>query len=413
MSRTVLFAPETFNLAEVTRGVEIARHLSSAGVACVFAGYSRRYAHIVDEAGFAFHLLEPELTDRQADQLVAVDQGRGLRHPFTTRMLAERVSNERALIRELGADAVVIGTTLSQFISARAEGVPLVYAKPFAYSLPHVRHMRATGVLSRRTVAARILDDAAATVVRTVLPRIPVLPRAFPSVARAHGVSLPPTALEALDADLNLITTAPHLLPAGVPLPESYRVVGPVFASLPGPVPPLVAELASRPEPLIYVAAGSSGNRELVRSVLVRLAEVRCQVLAPVRQYLGPGDVHALPGNVHVTGWLPADRLGSAIDLAITHGGEGTVQTSSVQGWPFIGIPLQAEQRFNIQRCVEFGSARMVTPREVRRTDWPALVEDALADGYLRRQAGRMAHRLHGVDGAAAAAGHIAALVGA
>ncbi|MCI2266226.1 hypothetical protein [Sediminivirga luteola] len=178
MTRTVLFAPETFNLAEVTRGVEVARRLSrlTGDVDCVFAGYSRRYAHIVKEAGFVFRPLEPELTDRQADQLIAVDQGRGLRHPFTTRMLAERVSNERALIRELAADAVVVGTTLSQFVSARAEGVPLVYAKPFAYSLPHVRHMRSTGVLGRRTVAARILDGAAATAVRTVLPRIPVLP---------------------------------------------------------------------------------------------------------------------------------------------------------------------------------------------------------------------------------------------
>lgn len=409
MSRTVLFAPETFNLAEVTRGIEIARRLDAR---CVFAGYSARYAHVVEEAGFEYRPLEPELSETQADQLLALDQGRGLRHPFTEEMLGRRVVEERGLIRRLQPFAVVIGTTMSQLISARAEGVPLVFVKPFAYSVPHVRQMRATGFLARRTRWQRGLDTALSTAVRTVLPRLPLVPRSFPRVARAHGIRLPPTALRALDADLNLITTAPHLLPDRLWLPASYRVVGPVFAALPAPVPDLVAELAARPEPLVYFAVGSSGNRDLVRDVLSGLGRARCQVLAPVRQYLTDDDVARLPHNVHVTDWLPADRLGEAIDLAITHGGEGTVQTSSVQGWPFIGIPLQVEQRFNVQLCVDFGSARLVSPRRARRADWPVLVDRALADVRMRSRAQDMAVRLRGVDGPGAAAAQISALAG-
>ncbi|HLS73898.1 MAG TPA: nucleotide disphospho-sugar-binding domain-containing protein [Actinomycetaceae bacterium] len=409
MSRTVLFAPETFNLAEVTRGIEIARRLDAR---CVFAGYSARYAHVVAEAGFEYRPLRPELTDAQADQLLALDQGRGLRHPFTEEMLGRRVSAERDLIAELQPFAVVIGTTMSQLISARAEGVPLVYVKPFAYSVPHVRAMRTTGFLPRRTGSQRGLDAAMATAVRAVLPRVPLVPRSFPRVARAHGVRLAPTALRALDADLNLITTAPHLLPDRLRLPEDYRVVGPVYAALPGPVPDLVAELAARPEPLVYFAVGSSGNRDLVRAVLGGLGGARCQVLAPVRQYLTDDDLARLPRNVHVTGWLPADRLGDAIDLAITHGGEGTVQTSSAQGWPFIGIPLQLEQRFNVQRCVDFGSAQLVSPRRAERVDWPVLVERALADGRMRSRAQEMATLLRGMDGSMAAAAEISALAG-
>lgn len=407
-SRTVLFAPETFNLAEVTRGIEVARRMAAV---CVFAGYSARYASVVEDAGFEFRFLRPELTDAQADQLLSLDQGRSLKHPFTVAMLAERVANERALIRELQPSAVVIGTTMSQLISARAENVPLVYVKPFAYSVPHVRQMRTTGLLPRRTRPQRYLDTLAATAVRTVLPRVPLVPRSFPRVARAHRVTLPSTALQALDGDLNLITTAPHLLPRNVRLPASYRVVGPIFASLPGEIPELVAELAARPEPLVYFAVGSSGNRDLVRSVLHGLGAARCQIVAPVRHYLTDDDVAALPHNVHVTGWLPADRLGSAIDLAITHGGEGTVQTSSTQGWPFVGIPLQPEQRFNVQRCVDFGSARLVTPRQAHRVDWPALVADAMQDDSLHRQAKRMADSLSDLDGPGSAAAHISALI--
>ncbi len=407
--RTVLFAPETFNLAEVTRSVEVARRMPE-GVQCHFMGYAHRYATVITEAGFTLTMLEPELTESQAEQLLALDQGRGLRHPFTETMLAQRVAAERDLIRRLGASAVVIGTTMSQLISARAEGVPLVYVKPFAYSEPHVTGMRSTGLLPRRTRSERLADAVVAGTVRRVMPRIPLVPRSFPKVARGHGVRLPKTALHVLDADLNLITTPEHLLPEGVSLPESYRVVGPIFASLPGEVPGLIRELAAAPEPLVYVAMGSSGGRDLVLTLLRGLGEAPCHILAPVAQHLKPEDVREVPKNVHVTGWLPADRLGDAVDLAVTHGGEGTVQTSSVQGWPFLGIPVQAEQRFNIQRCVDYGSARLISPRSARRVDWPALIAEALADDRMRERAAEMATALRDVDGPGAAATEIQAL---
>ena len=156
---------------------------------------------------------------------------------------------------------------------------------------------------------------------------------------------------------------------------------------------------------------GSSGNRDLVLDVLTGLGRADCQVLAPVRSHLRQEDLGTLPRNVHVTDWLPAHQLGDAVDLAITHGGEGTVQTSCVQGWPFIGIPLQFEQRFNVQRCVAFGSARLVSQREARRTDWAALVRQALADDGMRSRARRMARLMEGVDGPGRAAEAICELL--
>src|SRR5699024_7600113 len=43
MPAPVLFAPETFNLAEVTRGIEVARRLATRRPV-LFCGFSRRYA---------------------------------------------------------------------------------------------------------------------------------------------------------------------------------------------------------------------------------------------------------------------------------------------------------------------------------------------------------------------------------
>ena len=118
---------------------------------------------------------------------LALDQGRTVRHPFTGRMLAARVDSERALIRRLRSRAVVIGVTPSQFISARAERVPLVFVRPFAYSLAHTRAARqvgATELLPRTTAGGRLIDGIAAHLLDAAGRMIP-LPWAFHRVGRA------------------------------------------------------------------------------------------------------------------------------------------------------------------------------------------------------------------------------------
>ena len=182
----VLFAPETFNFAEVTRAIEVARRMPS-DVECVFAGFSRRNSEYIKAAGFEFRLLTPYLSDEEGRQALAFDQGRSLRHPFTPQMLAQRVASERVLLRCLRPDAVVIGVTPSQFISARAECVPLVFVRPFAYSLAHLeaaRKVGATGFLPRTSPEECLVDDAAAHLLHIAGTRAP-LPRAAPKIGRA------------------------------------------------------------------------------------------------------------------------------------------------------------------------------------------------------------------------------------
>ena len=130
-------------------------------------------------------------------------------------------------------------------------------------------------------------------------------------------------------------------------MPEGHQVVGPVYAHLPGEVPEIVADLASGPKPLVYFAVGSSGNRDLVLDVLRGLGRADCQVLAPVRSHIKDEDLDTLPLNVHVTDWIPTHQLGNAVDLAITHGGEGTVQNSCAQGWPFMDPVASSSSGFN------------------------------------------------------------------
>jgi hypothetical protein len=115
---TLVFAPETLNLAETTRMVEIAK-ASRDAFHCVFFGYSDLYSNLIEEAGFEFRRMTPWLTQEKVEHLAKVDRMESFADPFTEAELRERVESEIALYGVRPA-AVVIGFTLSVTVSARA-----------------------------------------------------------------------------------------------------------------------------------------------------------------------------------------------------------------------------------------------------------------------------------------------------
>lgn len=395
-------APETFNLGETSRGVEVARALRDDGHEVRFMGYSHRYADYIRDAGFPLDLLTPELSEADADQLIRADQGKTLRHPFTTEVVRERVASELELIESWRPDAIVIGTTLSMFLSARIAGVPLIYVRPWPMSSGHLRTMRSYPV-SR----VPVLNRMAAGLLRGVVGRVGFKPRSFRQVAAEHRLDLPRLTIDAIDGDLNLIASLfPHL--DGRPLQPNEKSVGPIFARSDSPLPESVAALARRTRPVVYVGLGSSGNGRLARRILTRLGDCDVDVLTSTGTLLSPAQRRGLPGNVAVHDFLPAHRLGGLIDAAVIHGGEGTVQTMCSIGVPFAGIGLQAEQRINIDECVRHGNALALTPRQVRRGMLPGVVDTLLHDAALRDTAADLAVTMSDLDGAATSARLIA-----
>ena len=134
MSR-ILFSPESFNMGETTRCIEIARVARERGHTVLFHVYSPKYLGLLESAGLPVHLREPIMSDAEAEQIMALDQGRGVRHPFTTDMVRRRVAAELEAIRDFSADAVVIGSNLTMLLStSKHTGVPIFYARPYAYS---------------------------------------------------------------------------------------------------------------------------------------------------------------------------------------------------------------------------------------------------------------------------------------
>ena len=404
----VLFCPVTFNLAETTRMIQVARALDPRHHP-VFMGYEDDFVSLITDAGFEYRACAPSWSKAERAQAIAFDQGRAIRTPFTTELVSARVEVERGLIRELDAPVVVTGSNLTSYISARAEGVPLFYPVPFALTLAQVEQTRHMEFVRGSGRLARAADRVATSVFRWVYTRAPLAPRAFSKVAKANGAPPLKTVASLLTADRNLLTEMAWELD-GFRIPDGFERVGPIFAHVDAPLPPIVEELAAASAPLVYLALGSSATRALALEAARALGTLPVTVVAPIRHYLEPGDV--VPDNVHVTDLLPAHRLGGLVDAAVLHGGQGTVQTACATGVPFVGMGLQPEQTWHVRACERRGNAIAVSPKHVSKPEFVDAVQRVLTEPAFRTAAAEVREAYALEDGAAVTARLIEAEIG-
>lgn len=381
----LLFSPESYNLGETTRGIEVAHAAAKRGHDVLFHVYAERYLDLITESGHAVTRAEPQMSQAQADQIMALDQGRSLRHPFSEGIVRRRVQSEIRALK--GVDAVVIGSNPTMYLSARIARVPLFFVRPYFISRSHLMKV---GDGHRAPRALRLASHV-----------VSFKPASFRTVAAEFGLALPRRTVELLSGDTDLVAS---LFPAidGRQMASRDIAVGPIHYR-PNATLPSALTSERRGRPLVYVGMGSSGSPTVLARILRQLADQPLDVVVAGGVRLPATVTSSLGENIHLAGMVPEHRLRGRIDAAITHGGEGTVQAICRAGVPFAGYPMQAEQRWNITECVRHGNALRLRSSDVRRGRIPRIIKTLLTDSSLRSSAAALAQRMDGIDGPLAA----------
>jgi UDP:flavonoid glycosyltransferase YjiC (YdhE family) len=311
--------------------------------------------------------------------------------------LATRVESELALYGQLRPAAVVTGFILSACISARVARIPLVTVAPLAVTRPFFEAGLGTfpdqfDVGPLRLVPQPIKDAAAnwwGLHTRQWLGP-------FNAVARRHGVRPFSRLVDLVDADEMLITNVPELV-GPLRLPPHWHYVGPIFAHLPGEVPDEIRAMP-RDRPLVYLSMGSLPDLRVLDRFLDVLGRLPVRVVSPAGSWLRDHPPAALPPNVRLYDLLPAHKVCPLFDVAILHGGEGTVQTACAAGVPFAGIGFTPEQDANIGFLVRRGTAVRLRRRHIDPRHMAAAI-DWLRSDVVRARAAELQGLLAAWDG--------------
>ena len=141
-------------------------------------------------------------------------------------------------------------------------------------------------------------------------------------------------------------------------------------------MPPAIESALRRDPPTAYVAI-TSAPEDLVRRAVREVAESGVEVVVASPAH----DLSDLAGpRVAVGGLLPSHRIMPRVTLAVTAGGQGSLQCAMAAGTPVIGIPLQPEQEANLAWLERAGAAQRLPAADVGRGILPGLMGRMIAE---------------------------------
>ena len=418
--RIVCF-PHFYYLSEVSRLVEIAKALVDLGQEVQFFSHGGPYERVARDEGFEVVPVPPQMSPERAEQFKRFNRAEGVKsiHDsfFSLEELREYVPNEVVALQKNPADAVLIGWNLPSYLSAQLVGIPIIVQQPGPFTAPFFDQRMGVFVPSligwlRHLPMGWFMNGYA--------PRMKFWLRPFNQLASELGLPQWKSTLDFVAGDLTLVMDAPEILgispkdlenyqprhPRYFRRTPRYRYGGPCFARLPGGVPENVQRHFDTPRTKLYCAMGASGSPEALQSVVEIVSELDLQAVVMTTTILGDR-IKNTSERVLAIPHAPAHLVNPLADIAITHGGAGTVQTAIYSGTPLVGVPMHMEQAGNISLVERQGAGVMLSRLDLHRPKLSSALEKLVTDKSYRDNMLRLKQLQDPINGAAIAAREI------
>ena len=378
--KILLFAPCAFNLAETSWMVEIAKAIernpkAREAFAVHFISDGGDFEGMIEKHGFALTRMAPRLTKEKIEHIGKVDRGEKFAPAFTDREMITRVVNELACLKTLNPAAVVTGSYVTIPLSCRILRAPLVWVIQSTWLPDFFRH--GAGMTDHvRSAPVKWIADWFILRFINFWIRYGFL-NPVNRAAKHFGVPGYDSIFEFWRGDITLVAEPPEF--SGAKLPPDHYFIGPLIPQDEFPMPAALGAIP-RDKPLVYFAMGSSGAPEIVARIVESFKGKPYRVIAPVKFQLGLVPTVSVPPNVIVTDWVPAVQVNRMADVAVIHGGIGTVMAAALAGKPVVGIGMQIEQVANLA-CLE----RLGFAIRLRKSKNPSLQVQAAIERLLAR----------------------------
>jgi len=384
---SIAFFPATWNLAETTRTIEVAKACREEYDIC-FAGHGGQFEQLIEDEEFPLTRLEPRLTPEKIEYLYKVDQGDKLGAFFSLEETRERVRNEMTFLRDVGPVAAVTGFNVTVSIAARASNVTMVWLTQSTWDIQTMIEQGLGSYMDDfdRPVINLLPDSALKWLTKQAFAFSGgQILRPLNAVAEEYGVKKMKDLRNLWEGDYNLLAEPPDF--SGLKnVPETCSYIGPLIANLGTPVPEEVRDIAAKDRPLVYFSMGSSGRPALIKAVLEGFEGQPFNVVSPMKRNTENLDVR-VPSNVILTDWLPALEVSRLADISVIHGGIGTVMTAALAGKPVVGIGMMYEQEYNLDCLVRKGFAKRIRRPRLSADAVNGAIRALLSDEKAREKA--------------------------
>ncbi len=372
--RRILFFAEAATLAHVARPMVLAQALEKAGYDVYFA-CNPTYQNLFDP------LSRPWISIKSISSeefLEALAKGRPL---YRQEQLRDYVEEDLRVIDQVSPDLIVGDFRLSLSISARISNIHYMtitnaYWSPYArpnYIVPElpITRILGPGVANTMFRLARPLAFA--------LHSIPLNRLRKEYGLSSLGLDLRRTYT---DADTVLYADIPEAIPT-YDRPSTHHYIGPFTWSPAVELPSWWPEIP-KDKPIIYVTLGSSGQSELLPTILSSLEKLPAIIVIATA---GRNKLKDLPTNVFIADYLPGDVIAQCATLVVCNGGSPTTMQALALGVPVIGIPSNLDQFLNMSYMQLAGVGLMLRARDINNGALQQVARDVMDSKSSRNRA--------------------------
>jgi Erythromycin biosynthesis protein CIII-like, C-terminal domain len=397
--KILLFAPVTFDLAETTRMIEIAKGITNHEAASrvfdiKFISNGGDLEDLIEAEGFPLKRMEPRLSPEQIEFIGKVDKGEKFAPALSGQEMITLIENEVEYLKVVQPAAIITGSYMTIPITSQVLHIPLVWVVQSTW----LEDFFANGAGMTDNLTFKPLKRVADWMVYAFINfwiRVGFL-NSVNKAAVHFGVKTYRTIFDYWRGDINLVAEPPEF--SGVKLPANHFFTGPLIARQDFPIPEEIKNIP-RDKPVIYFAMGSSGTPEIIANLIESFEGKPYRVIAPVKPHLDKVPGVKIPQNCLVTGWLPAHQVNKLADLSLIHGGIGTVFTAAYAGKPVVGVGMQPEQVANLACLVRKGFAIRVPKSKNPSKKVQEAIRRLLLDEDARRKAEEFSKILESWDG--------------
>ncbi len=397
------------NLGDFTRALETAKEMRDSGVQIKFFNHGGIHNKWITDAGIDSEDLVPELTWQQHEIIMDINRYKakvGTPLPISKEEWIAMVESDLQAFDDYKPNGVYAGLNLSCMISVPYAKIPMVTQVPTVncpafiqkglYNMPNTMERNfltryiLPGFLKRSIMKRVLLSDSAKNSLIS-----------FNEARNYYGLKPIYNITELVRGDITLLPDLPIL--SGLPekeLTPGYYYTGPIFAKFDTPVNESIRKVFSRPGLNIFCSLGSSGFPEILKQVISILRkDDGFNVVCSTTTILNPEDLGKNTENFYACRFMPSHLVNEMADIAITHGGQGTIQTAVWAGTPVVGIGFQAEQQANIDGIALEGMAIRIPLYDVKQDKLLRAIRKVSTEGY-RKNAERLKNIVRQTDGA-------------
>jgi UDP:flavonoid glycosyltransferase YjiC (YdhE family) len=361
--QTIGFLPCFFSIGETLPIVKLARAYIRKGGKTLFFSHGGGFEHFATDIGCKIISLQelPWKSVLQSIDIHKLTYEQQLFTVYSKEVIDRLVEEEIHMFNEYNIDALVSSFNLTASISARVVHIPLIVLTSGTAIPAYFQSGFATFPENYENAATRLMPSFVKNrIAQWILLNNKLLVKEFNTVAKRYDMKRFQTLNDILLGDHTLICDDLQLL--GIQPTKRFpreNFIGPITGGLHETTTPSsekdVINHLKRPGRSILFSMGNTRDKRLFLSIVNTLSQTEYNVIViytTIEKNLLPEP----PENILYKQYISSPlQVNTMVDLAVIHGGRGTVYNAAYSGKPAIGIPMYIEHQYNIDMLVRKG----------------------------------------------------------